>query len=368
MRTKNQSSVRYSFKGPGHGRKSFTVYTDTKHPDGKRDYQTVVDDRVSAINKAFQAGVSTLDECTVQIKEVIQDLYKHDPRCRKSVPVHNDENWKVFEEFWEAVYSYRPLINEASARYEFKNAIEALGQLSIYSASRDEIQKCIDQRYRGNSQRRIVTRMNQLLKYVNRERVKLRKNQKLYVKVSYLREEDFKKILNYVETEVERSLLRLCYYAGLRIGEAYAITPDSLLPNNTIRVSGQIDREGRLRQTKTKRPRLAYLFPQGIDAFQKWTSATPEERAIINRDEASRDLMKRYCKKAFPNDSSKHLTFHALRHCYAINLLSKGVSMSLVAQSLGNTLSVCQEHYAGFELSSESIDAINAIVKKGGSG
>lgn len=364
MRTENKSLVRYSFKGPGHGRKSFTIYTDIKSADGKREYQTVSDDRLMAVNGAFQSGTSTLEECAVQVREIIKDLYKQDPRCRKITHVHNSENWKVFEEFWEAIYSYRPLINEASARYEFKNAIEALGQLSIYSASRDEIQKCIDQKYEGNSQRRIVTRMNQLLRYVGRDRVKLRKNQKEYRKVSYLRQEDFRKVLLFAETEIERVLMKLCYYSGLRIGEAYALEPNALLPNNTVRVSGQIDRQGRLRRTKTKRPRLAYIYPEGIDAFRAWTIASPAEKATINRDEASRDLMKRYCKKAFPDDPSMHLTFHALRHCYAINLLSKGVSMSLVAQSLGNTLSVCQEHYAGFELSSESIEAINAMINR----
>ncbi len=81
-----------------------------------------------------------------------------------------------------------------------------------------------------------------------------------------------------------------------------------------------------------------------------------------NRLEASRELMKKYCMIAFPKDSSKHLTFHALRHCYAINLLTKGVSMSLVAQSLGNTLSVCQQHYLGFELTNDSIAAIKSII------
>jgi site-specific recombinase XerD len=103
-------------------------------------------------------------------------------------------------------------------------------------------------------------------------------------------------------------------------------------------VTGQLDRNGVRRPTKTKRPRLAFIFPQGIDAFKYWTQASEAEKATIDRLESSRELMKKYCQIAFPKDSSKHLTFHALRHCYAINLLTKGVSMSLVAQSLGNTL------------------------------
>ena len=359
---KNNILVRYSYKGPGHGRKSFTIYSDVKQSDGKRVCETIKDDRLSAINMAYKTGVSSINECRVQVKEIIKELYKQDPRCRQARYVHNAENWKMFEDFWEKVYSYITLLNVDSTKIELRNAVDALGELSIYSASRDDIQKCIDERYKGNAQRRIVTRMNQLLRFVGRERVKLRKNQKEYLKVSYLNEADFNKVLFLAETEIEKTLLRLCYYCGLRVGEAYALESHMLLPNGTLRVTGQIDRHGKLRHTKTKRPRLAYIFPQGIDAFRHWTSAAPQEKDTINRLEVSRDLMKKYCKMAFPNDPEKHLTFHALRHCYAINLLSKGVSLTLVAQSLGNTLSVCQEHYAGFELSSESIEAINAII------
>ena len=34
------------------------------------------------------------------------------------------------------------------------------------------------------------------------------------------------------------------------------------------------------------------------------------------------------------------------------------------AQSLGNTLSVCQEHYAGFALTTDSFEAITVIVAR----
>jgi integrase len=298
----------------------------------------------------------------VQVKEIIKDLYKKDSRCRKKMNIHNAENWKVVDDFWEQVYSFRPLINEYTARNELKNAIEVLGQLSIYSASREEIQTCIDKKYKGNSQRRIVGRLSQLLRFVGRENVKLRRQHKDMIKVSFLNEVEFKKVLAVVPTQIEKTLLELCYYSGLRIGEAYGLEAHHLLPDGTIRVTGQLDRNGVRRQTKTKRPRLAFLFPQGTDAFNYWTQASEVEKATIDRLESSRELMKKYCKIAFPKDSSKHLTFHALRHCYAINLLSKGVAMSLVAQSLGNTLSVCQQHYVGFELTNDSIQAIHSVI------
>ncbi len=246
-------------------------------------------------------------------------------------------------------------------------AIECLGLLSVYSASRDEIQSCIDSKFSANTQRRAVQRLMQILKFIGRADVRLRRNPPVHKAVTYLTANELEQLLVFVESPIENALIKLCFYSGLRIGEAYALTPRSFRPHNsTLKVIEQIDREEKRRQTKTRRERTAYLCPEGIPAFHVWVNASKEERAAINRQHASRNLMKKYCRMAFPNDDSKHLTFHALRHCYATHLLSRGVSMSLVAQSLGNSLTVCQQYYTGFELTTDSIEAINKIMKGAG--
>ena len=48
---------------------------------------------------------------------------------------------------------------------------------------------------------------------------------------------------------------------------------------------------------------------------------------------------------------------------YTIVLVSRGVSLSLVAQSLGNSVSVCEKYYTGFVLTNESIDYIRKLVE-----
>jgi hypothetical protein len=228
--------IRYSFKGPGWGRMSFAIYLDVKGIDGVRSCSTTHDERLIAINRAYRSGSSSKEECKVLVKEIVKDLYKKDRRCHKKFHVHNAENWKVLEEYWEKVYSFRSLVCEVSTKNDLKRAVEALGQLSIYSASREEIQNAIDQKFKGNSQRRVIARLTQLLKFIGRENLKLRKQLAGFTQISYLNEDDFKKVLHFVPTEIEKSLLKLCYYSGLRIGEAYALEPHSLLPNGTIRV------------------------------------------------------------------------------------------------------------------------------------
>ena len=366
MKTRSHDLIRFSLKGPGHGRASFTIYKDIKSPDGTRSYVKIDDVRLDAINKSFRDGSQSLETCRVQVKEIIRELYA-DLKRELGIVVHNSENEKVFHEFWRKEYAHRPLVCEYAAQREFMRAIESLGHLSIYSASRDEIQTCIDAKFAENVQRRAVQRMVQLLKFIGRTDIRLRRNPPVHYKVTYLTADELNQLLVFVESPIEKALIKLCFYAGLRIGEAYALQPRSFRQqNSTLKVIEQIDREEKRRHTKTRRERTAYLCPEGVESFHIWVNASKEERATINRQQASRDLMKKYGRIAFPDDKDKHLTFHALRHCYATHLLSRGVSMSLVAQSLGNSLTVCQQYYTGFELTTDSIEAINKIMKAGG--
>ena len=300
--------------------------------------------------------------CEKQIKEIIKDLLKKDNRCQREV-VHNNENHKLLDDYWQKVYSYRTLENEGSTISELKRVIDVLGTLSIYAATREQIQSAVDNAVSGNVQRRLVGRLTQLLKFAGREDVKIRKAKTVYHRVTYLTETDFQKVIAVVSVPILKSLMTLCFYSGLRIGEAYGLTKNSLgAGNDTLRVVGQIDREGKRKPTtKTGRTRLAFLLPQGLDAFHYWVNASDEEKATINRILVSVDV-KSYCRKIFPDSPNKHLTFHALRHSYAIHLISQGISMSLVSQSLGNSLTVCQHYYVGFELTDESVEAIRSIV------
>lgn len=188
--------VRYSIKGPGHGRVSFTIYKDVKTPEGKRITETIKDDRLNAINRALKSGLQDFDACRVQVKEIVKDLYKED-RKRRGIVVHNSENYKVLDEYWQQVYSFRGLINEATARCELKRAIECLGALSIYSASRDEIQQQIERKFLGYTQRRMVGRLTQILKFIGRDRIRLRKQPEEFKRVTYINEDDFRKVLVY---------------------------------------------------------------------------------------------------------------------------------------------------------------------------
>ena len=355
--------VRYGFKRPKFGRISFSIHEDIIYPDGTRTCKNVQDERLSAVNKAFKIKAQDMTACEKQVKEIVKDLLKKDNRCQRQV-VHNHENHKALDQYWEKVYSFRTLENPQSTKQELSRAIDVIGTLSLYAATREQIQNAIDNAVTGNVQRRMVSRITQILKFIGRDDVKLRKGRPLYNKVSHLSEKDFQKLISTVNIPILKALMTVCFYSGVRIGEAYALNPRSLVGDrkDTLRISSQVDRLGKAKPTtKTRKPRLAYILPQGIEAFHYWVNAPDKEKATINRVAVS-TLVRAYCHKLFPDNPEKQLTFHALRHSYAIHLLVQGVSMSLVAQSLGNSLSVCQYYYVGFELTDESIAAIRSIV------
>lgn len=70
-------------------------------------------------------------------------------------------------------------------------------------------------------------------------------------------------MLIFVELPIEKALMTLCFYSGLRIGEASALEPRNFRPHNsTLRILTQLDREEVRRATKTRRERTVYLCPE----------------------------------------------------------------------------------------------------------
>lgn len=349
----SKSSIRTNFyhQKPGNGRKSFIILRlDVR--DGAKKTSKVNSESLDAVNAAYISGQKSLDACTVLVKEIIQGLYKELERTQPKI-VHNSANRQLLDRFWEAEYEHRDLVDPSTAKNAFNRAIEAVGELSLYTATREELQKQVAKNVSGNAQRKVVTDLNLLLKFIKRD-VKLRKNKKQRVEVAYLSLDDFKKTLKFINDVNIRYLAQAAFFTGCRIGELFAIKPQNVV-GKFLLVQKQIDRGLDRRDTKNRTERKAFIVPEGLEALKNWSEV---EKKSEYRNLKLSEIFKAACKKAFPNDESKWITFHDLRHSYAIHLLSKHVSLSLVSQSLGNSIPVCQEYYAGFVLSDESIESI----------
>lgn len=351
-----KDKIRFYVKKPGAGRARFSVLKDTLKPDGRRIQEIVRDERIDAVNRAYKAKMRDRATCELEVQQVIESLYKP---FRTAAPQFTEANRKLLDAYWDAEYTNRELADVESARNDLKRAIEAVGTLSLLSATQKELQEQIRLRHRGNKQRRIVARLNQLLKFAKRP-FKLHKDKKEKRKVKYLNPDEFKRVLGHVLEPEIQTVLTVCFAIGCRVGEAFALTPDDIR-GDVVHIDKQLRRD--LTTTGRKRGGECYVLPdpQWLPVLTTW--AAVQDKARI-RNLSWPKIVRAACMKAFPSEPSKWISTHGLRHSYAVWLVSKGISLSLVAQSLGDSITVVEEHYSGFVLTPESIEHIRSRLKQ----
>ncbi len=334
------------------GRKQFRIMEE--HPDGK--FSTLNEPRLDAINALLLSGTIDRIEAEAQVKRLVATIKSE---RGERIPIYNQGNYKVLDQFWKT-YSLRDLIDPDTAYHDYRRAIEAIGDIPIASASLNELQKSLKP-LPPNRQRRVVSRLNTILKFLKRD-IQLRAVKPPPVDVSFLTPEEINKVCSYMNhlnptgrAELN-TLVQVLFHTGMRVGEVWALGPSSIRSDGTLWVASQIDKSGVRRQTKTRSERRAYVLPGGMDWVRTWiemlASIKTERSALAHR-------FKRLCFKVL---KGRKLCLHDLRHSYAIYLVGKGVPLDQVAQSLGNSVVVCQRHYTGFKLSDEGIRTIDRIL------
>ena len=94
--------------------------------------------------------------------------------------------------------------------------------------------------------------------------------------------------------------------------------------------------------------------------LERWLQLPEEDRHRFRLQKPSAKL-KIACMKGIGRDN---VTFHSLRHSRAIYMISRGVTIELVAQNIGNTPQVCEKHYYGHVLSDQGAEFMKQILNK----
>lgn len=351
--------IRYNLKKPTGRRKSFAIVQDTLRANGTRTQATLRHETVIALNKLMAEGVKSEAEVEVELRQLI-DRFHDENKKRFGVVSFHEDNLKLLDEYWRRRYEFRTTKDKYSAKCRLKRAIEAVGMLSLTSADSSALQRAVNRARKGNRQRDTVAALNQMLAFAGRS-IRLSMARKERRKVKYITPEDFKKVLPQVP-ENFRTLFITLIATGCRVGEAFALERSDL-KGDVLYVETQLDRDELERETKNGRTRHTIVMAEFLDTVKKWVSTPIEKRAEIRRYPHAK-IMTAACEAIFPDEPEKHLCAHDLRHSYAIWLLTKGVNLTLVAQALGNSVAVCQEYYAGFELTPDSIQAVKSILKQ----
>jgi integrase len=342
---------------PRRGRRTFAIQ-EVRGPDDRSNLDPTPES-LTAINAAYAAGQIDWAEARKQVEAVRAALYaKRDAESARTDVFHS-ENAKLLERYWAAEYADRDLVDAASMRTDLARAIAAVGLLSLLAAPRAELQAAVVERLgdRPAIHRRAVDRLNQLLRFAGRD-FKLRKPKPERAVVRYLTRDHLLRVLPHLPSDEWRLFAETAWLTGCRLGECFAIQPQSLKPKY-LWVAAQLDRKRRVRDTKTGNERKVHVLlgTAGRAVVAAW-AAVPKDRKDALRQARHATTFGRACKKA----GLPKATPHDLRHSYAVYLVSKGVPLTLVAQSLGNSVAVCERYYSGFVLADESLETIDRIL------
>ncbi len=353
-------------------RKTFALIKGWKDGLDKRRSSAVDEPRVDVVNSRYLAGEISYREAQEQLTIILLEYRSKEVR-QSILTFHHLDNAKVYESIWSEDYKHRFIASASSRMMEFAKLLELLGHESIIATSPLRLQKIIDEHCgpNHNRQRRMAGVANQLLRFIYSRGmtkpaglVKLKKKRRK--EVSHLTLTEFTKVLKHVPNLHLKALYVSAMSTGARLGELMRVTPAAIEPGKSgtgmLLVQGQIVRAEAphqgdsapssvkavvvardLLKNQTER-RSALVLEFGMEGLRLWASV-PILMRLSLRKRAYLSELKKAVALEFPG---RKLKFHDLRHSYAIHLLALGMSLEDVSRSIGDTMEVCEEFYAGF--------------------
>ncbi len=330
---------------------------------------TIKDERIEAVNRQLIDGGLSLEQAVTQMQLIVEDLYRRDG-VKISRVESNRENEAIVERYYKEIVARRKTLadSKSSAKAAAYRAVRALGEHSLLSAPIDVLQDALDAKYPESDRRqpKLARRLNSVLKFVGREeRIQAYAEQEPEVK--FIPFEAMTQILPRLPNEPFRVLCQMALYTGLRIGELMALEPRHLKRDaGAIYVEWQINKAGERTKPKWGKRRIAAVFAEALDLFDRWIEVK-DQVGHKTRLRAAR-LVLSASRRAYPRKSEHHICFHDLRHSYAIKCFEQGMSLEWVAKQLGNRIEVTEKHYVGFVQTLNTVEAAFKLMNKGRKG
>lgn len=385
--------INFTIKYPDFkGRGTFAILKVIHYKDGspKKKAETIANERIKAINQEWESSKQTepkRDELLRLVKEIRSELHKSQQiKDGKIRLVKHTDNQKILADFVRDRIEDRKIVNPKGHEQDFTRAILVIDRanLSLKTANRNDLQKTVDKIDRNNIHRRVCSRLNALLTYIGRS---IRLEAVEYTETpTIIKETEFLNLVENIEVPEEfknhkediKNLFFTLFYTGLRVGEAFALFSErkrdpksgrylNFLENTQIAVNSQMIKDTKkMTSTKTGKERVAYVIQNHFHRLNAWAELDRPTKEKLRKIEFS-CLIKKAGRLTFPRDKDTELTkqnlkAHDCRHSYAVYLLNSGVSISLIAKSLGNSVLVCEKYYLGYILQDEGIQMIHQIM------
>ncbi len=154
-------------------------------------------------------------------------------------------------------------------------------------------------------------------------------------------------IVGQMEREQDRQLVRLLAYAGLRPGEALALTSDRVKASTLL--IEQANANGRIKPTKTRKVRSVELLPPLAASLKSWLMESGTRGLLFPRFDGepwTETDYRNWCRRIFTPAAPSGVTPYTLRHSFASLLIHAGEPVTYVASQLGHAPSMTLDTYA----------------------
>lgn len=372
--------VTFNVKRPKGTTKSFSVIPFVRNLDGSKKYLPKInDDGLNTLNRLLKDGEISLAEAVMQFNHTILPRLKKKSDVQDRVQAESlisERNLRVFRKFWSNVYEDKKLaMNGETTLFEFKRALRIIEPLSLITADKKSLQAKLNAACpEGAANKKIGGRINQLLGPEGADRnfklhtlspkipdvVSITYSELLRVLPNIVVYENKTKI-NKEATEVCRAICLILFGSGCRFGEIFPLHAADLKKDGSIFINKQLKRDGIVGSLKNNKPHRTYLLdlPEVRAAWDLWHSV--DKKDYRDTSGPYRAFV-RACKVTFKS-VDKHINLHDLRHCYVKHLLDKNVPLDKVAKLIGDKLSTCELHYAGWVSSDAEIDYVSKLVR-----
>ena len=314
---------------------------------------------LSHINERMLLNEISKEEAEERVIHLIEVL-RQEYATQNPTIIMNEANQRLVQQYLDHRYPAYAKRRLATGSYEsvvyfFNQALEILSDTPLETDVRI-LQEKLDSRLEDNPRKhkRMCSTLNSLLNWLGKE-VKLEPLRDNKWEVNYITEEEFSTILPQLEGIFQVGSA-VAFWTGVRLGELCALTMASLR-GDYLYIDRQINRDGDRVDTKTRKERRVWLQESTKNWITKWLEFPEADRHAFRSWKPSKkvgNVSERYL--------GRRISFHDLRHSRAVYMISRGVSLEIVAQNLGNSPRVCEKHYYGHVLSDSAADMMKRLL------
>lgn len=350
-------------KPPTGTHKGFSVVARWGRGSLSQRTETLKLPEIKNTSRLYKEGKLSYEDAHKALTHLISQITEGKAKKKKE-PKYSQANKRILDRYFKKVYGPRDTKNPRNAYCRLIRVLKVIGKIPLSTGSDMEFYQAIkDATDDPATRKRLNSSLRQLLKFIGRTDFQVLRIKKTRRKIRYLTLEEFREVAKVI---VDQKFALLCwsiFATGCRPGEVFALEPRSYSDkDNVVFVESSIDGETLDEEpTKTEEARHTVVIKECIPYLKAWLELPRKEKLSIRRLRHA-EMFSKAVSTAFPEKG--RIVLYDLRHSFAIWWLNAGASTKLVAQSLGNSQIVCEQHYQGHYLTQGGVETMNRLQFK----